>query len=1058
MEPITIINRFSRLLPMLFMALFLAACGSGQLGVPAGDANGTGTDGEGETPTETSPVKPTVNDVEIQATEQATVTGTCVRNAGTDYAADIIQVTIDSKSRTTICSDSTYSVTFPENTFLVGADTIAVVAKSHAGRESEAGYGTILVSDGSVIVPGRDPKPLEPTINPINLLETETALISGTCTPTGEENQYAPTEFVTIAVEGGESKKAICLADGTWSRDFGKFEANVYIVTARAGNVKTEDSDSVEILMAVSSATVSMVSSITSVDLKPGESVNFSISFRDQQGTPLSGVITDLRFNSDCLSERISKMLSPTDDGSYVETTIFSSDSGAVEARYLTDGCSEEPRGLGATANFNGQFVSLTTPIIINIEKDSVQQIKWISSTPDRIVTQGSNGQQISEVVFELIGNLNARVPGKTVSVTLNASGENPDVKIIGEPTEPDGNIYEFESDSQGRVTINVKAGYKTDNLTIDVSHVNEEGEPVTGQSQDLTIASGLTSYGNFTLDLKRHSPLSYDRSSVEVDLLEVVATVKDRFGDPVADGTVVTFQVESTTRSNPSIGSIGSFFDEEGNTNKDAVCETLSGVCSVFWGPDGDNHSPDGWVTIMAIAKGQENFIDSNSNNIFDDGDDFFVSTSDDPNDYLETIHDKPEPYLDHKSFYVYKEDELEGRKKDVLISSNYIEGDYVIYDTDDGGYRNKANGKFDGVNCKHSTLCAASGDTYIDVATQVTFHQAAGEVPKICQDFREVPFLQGIPEGGVNLTGLKLCDARTGQVLATGSSIEFSAAKGEVVAADNMVIAGNRKRSSIQGIDFKMPKEEPGTVAVSVTIPKADTASGGDLVWTWTYGIPLVFDQNSASPPSFTIGSVEYLGINETVTLAGTCDDSVSHVRVHFRGAYQNHACTSGTWTGNTYSITEDWLGENRAVAVALDDTLGTYSTSISSTSIFVANKPTMPTLDITDIDENIVKGTCNWKNTTDIQLTLSGGIEVTVACNPNQTNLLEGVWQVRFEAEVASREELVNKESIQLPSGVYTIDSVKAMNMLESHYDYDPDGSDYSSEIPGAGTISL
>ncbi len=1016
----------------LLSVLVLAGCSGGSLS--SGKSTTTPTDPVVPPPSEAKPAKPSVENVEVKLTEEIVIIGGCTKNEGAATQTDIIEVTVGDSAniRRTTCDgvdpNAKWIVSFPANTFSVNTETISVKAKTHSGIESEIAYGTLKVTDGDKPQPGPlDLLPADPAINRISILSTDNAIISGTCLHASTDANSG-TDYVTVSVEGKSSLKALCLDDNTWSRDFGKFTPNIYLISAKATKQAVGDSNSTANFLNVESAFVSVVATPMSGELKSGESVSLTITFKDQLNKVLSGVAS-IRFRSDCLQSNQAVMLE-----NKKEQTVFETENGTVIAEYKTDGC----RGLDeifVTGTYEGSAVSSSESVKITTAEDVLTQIKWISSIPEQIVTRGSNGEQVAEITFELSGVRGAKMPGKEISFSVNAAESEHDIKLLNTSAT---------SNDQGLVVVRVQSGYKNKNVTIDATYIVDENDPsknVLGQSEQLNVANGMTTHGNVTLNLKRYSPLSYQRDSTMVDNLEVIATVKDRLGGPVADGTVVTFQVESTTSSNPGIGSIGSFFNAEGD--KATKCETISGVCSTFWGPDGQNHATDGYVTIMAIAKGQENFNDKNNNHYFDDGDE---------------LYDEAEPYLDHKSYYEFVKND-KGVSSETLISSDYIEGDYAIRDINDNGIRDLKNGKFDGVNCNHSGKEEKCGkNTLIDITAQVTFNQASNGI-SICQDFDQAGFMQVEANGKLNLSGLRFCDSITGQLIPTGSKIEFTPDEGEIVGEKSFVIPGQRKLPYDRSFTFTAGTtfNVIGSITAKVTVPKADSANGGDLSATFSWLVEVIKPTDGWLPstPQFSFGNNLHVRKLDAMNIGGSCNESSSYgnvsiptdkIRLIIAGKSGDTLnCVNGAWSfsGSLSNIPGEVTLSIASVAEPSDDlpeTFRTYYSKPRTAKLYVANTPDPATTDIGPYQvENgkvVIKGECTAGNTTDVKVSISTSPEptvATVACNV-------GAWEL----------------PVTLSAGTYTVNTL-AINLKE-RITFSNDESFYTTNSASPTDISV
>jgi hypothetical protein len=110
-----------------------------------------------------------------------------------------------------------------------------------------------------------------------------------------------------------------------------------------------------------------------------------------------------------------------------------------------------------------------------------------------------------------------------------------------------------------------------------------------------------------------------------------ITAIVGDRFGNPVPQNTAVSFFTNGGV-----VGSQG-LTDQLGN----AASQIKTGPPTPHVGTETNVTDPrTGFVTVIAVTQGEETFIDSNGNGLFDGPGEF------DPND---PEIDTPEPFIDH-------------------------------------------------------------------------------------------------------------------------------------------------------------------------------------------------------------------------------------------------------------------------------------------------------------------------------------------------------------------------------------------------------------------------
>lgn len=202
----------------------------------------------------------------------------------------------------------------------------------------------------------------------------------------------------------------------------------------------------------------------------------------------------------------------------------------------------------------------------------------------------------------------------------------------------------------------------------------------------DTPLNNGLISQNNFTLLFDPVSPAYMDPATGE--FTAVTATVSVQIGDN--NNQLIT-------------GSRLIKFRTEWGLIDPSCTTTEEGTCSVTWRSGSPKTMPANALnTIVAYSDGgQESYADTNGNGIFDDGDVF-------NNDVYSDVE---EPYINV--------DESGYLNTNNGFVSTYTTGDIII-DTINGLDTTGANtehdngdGKFNGPNCAHTTLCSTNRTT---------------------------------------------------------------------------------------------------------------------------------------------------------------------------------------------------------------------------------------------------------------------------------------------------------------------------------------------------------
>lgn len=188
-------------------------------------------------------------------------------------------------------------------------------------------------------------------------------------------------------------------------------------------------------------------------------------------------------------------------------------------------------------------------------------------------------------------------------------------------------------------------------------------------ESNNVQQNSGVVSAKHFNLLFDNTNPPVYDVTEDTLTSQDVVVTISigDRNNRLLTDPHTVFFETE------------WGLIDESCTTGSEGTCE-------VVWRSREDPRFdvPDGYVTITAYTVGEEEFIDTNGNGLYDDGDAGFV--------------DLPEPFVDAD------------------LNGSFSTGDTIIdrpneFDpagtnlAPDGG-----DGLFNGLGCTHSTQCSTT------------------------------------------------------------------------------------------------------------------------------------------------------------------------------------------------------------------------------------------------------------------------------------------------------------------------------------------------------------
>lgn len=168
-------------------------------------------------------------------------------------------------------------------------------------------------------------------------------------------------------------------------------------------------------------------------------------------------------------------------------------------------------------------------------------------------------------------------------------------------------------TDEKGEATAFVGSGTVHAVTSVTASVKKPDNSLIVTNSPGISISTGAPDQNSFQITADNYNPNAYTTNNTEVEVTVVAA---DQFQNPVPDGTTITFTAESG-RVDPN-------------------CTTTTGTCKVVWRSGGvrpgnaaselglvnevkGGNTVKGLTTILAYAKGDAGFTDSNNNGVYD-------------------------------------------------------------------------------------------------------------------------------------------------------------------------------------------------------------------------------------------------------------------------------------------------------------------------------------------------------------------------------------------------------------------------------------------------------
>lgn len=314
---------------------------------------------------------------------------------------------------------------------------------------------------------------------------------------------------------------------------------------------------------------------LSSTNLVSGGDTNITLKTRDVISNTNQNNIS-VTFDASC--------------GTFDNESIVSSNQGDVSATYqaIDDNgnlCEGEQTITVAPVSNPTNRQTLT----INIEGVEASSIVYTSTDDVQLGANNSGSSKSGSIEFTVYSNgrpaANQRVQISKVFAPTDFSF----VKLDNQTPET------VTSDSQGRVTVNLYPGALPGPVEIKATLVSNTS--VFALSKNVSVATGRATQNGFSLSLSKNVLAT----GVDGDIATVTARLVDRVGNPVPNGTVVSF-VSEGGRVIPS-------------------CATDNGQCSVEFSTQ--NPRPvDDRISLIAYVEGDKSYIDKDGDNQFGAGD----------------------------------------------------------------------------------------------------------------------------------------------------------------------------------------------------------------------------------------------------------------------------------------------------------------------------------------------------------------------------------------------------------------------------------------------------
>lgn len=280
--------------------------------------------------------------------------------------------------------------------------------------------------------------------------------------------------------------------------------------------------------------------------------------------------------------------------GSFDNKTVASSNQGDVVTTYKAideNGklCEGAQKIIATGAN-----TSLTQAVDINIAAITANSLVYSTSGEVKLVTRNSGSASSGQIEFTVYAN---GVPASNQDVNIDLVRGPADLSFISVGNRTTKTI---KSDALGKVVVSLYPGSLPG--PVEIKATLAANNKVFVYSKNVAVATGRVSQQGLSLSTSKNSLMG----DMDGDTAQVVARMVDRVGNPVPDGTTISFVSEG--------GSIT------------PSCATTNGECSVTLTTQNPRPALDR-VTVVAYVEGDKAYRDVDGDNMYTEGKDVLLN-----------------------------------------------------------------------------------------------------------------------------------------------------------------------------------------------------------------------------------------------------------------------------------------------------------------------------------------------------------------------------------------------------------------------------------------------
>lgn len=298
----------------------------------------------------------------------------------------------------------------------------------------------------------------------------------------------------------------------------------------------------------------------------------------------VSGTTVNVAVSSACVAKGKATLTPAT-----VSTT-----TGIAIFTYRDNGCGATDTADSLQASITG--TTANAPLAINLASPTAGSITFISANPPTIFLKGSGLTETATVLFRVLDGAGNGLPNQSVDLDATTLAGGLTIDGVNGPL-PAPKL----TDSLGNVSVIVNSGTVPTPVRV---RATLTGGTITTVSSSLAIAVGRPSQLNFSLSQQTFNIEAANRDGIP-NTYSIIAS--DRLGNPVPAGTAINFVTEG-----------GQIEAAKFTTLVNGLARASANFISSSPRP------ADMRVTVLAYALGEESFLDTDGNNVWNGSEPF--------------------------------------------------------------------------------------------------------------------------------------------------------------------------------------------------------------------------------------------------------------------------------------------------------------------------------------------------------------------------------------------------------------------------------------------------